>query len=340
MGDNFLRCFVSSRQKPSFSNYWPCEIGDCSFVFLALVDLIQFYGFRFILTLWVSLGIGVTSFILLWTVHILVFSPQGDDWVTRIPSLNNVRHTGHFAFASVITGLVSVIAFRESNKVWQKWWLPLIFGSQGLGLALWTGSRGPLLASLVAIFITFCAAAGNRKTLTIFFASSALAATSVVATLPLPHPIYGIAGATGMADVTAQGVSDPSSGRTIVWSGTIEKILERPVLGWDINQFVIFGPSKPANFLHPHNFPLQLMFSGGIVSVILMLMIFLPALRRWKWPYTDGLSAAGVGGIIGFLAYSMYDGALYFSYPIMIFVIAIATSIPPSTPQIDGDVSD
>jgi len=91
---------------------------------------------------------------------------------------------------------------------------------------------------------------------------------------------------------------------------------------------------------HPHNFPLQLMFSGGIVSVLLVLMIFIPSLKRWKWPCVNGQNAAGVGGVIGILVYSMYDGALYFSYPIIIFVIAIATSIPPSTPQPDRGASD
>ena len=309
------------------------------FVF-ALVDLKQFYGFRFILTMWVSLGVGVALYIILWTVHILVVSPQGHDWVIRIPGVNNLRHTGHFAFASVVAGIVSSIAFQDTKKAWLRLLLPLIFGSGGLGLALWTGSRGPLLASLVAIFVTFCAAPGNRKTLTIFFVWSALAATAVVAILPVPHPFYGIAGALGIADVNAQGADELSSGRLGLWSVTIEKILERPIVGWGVNQYATFGPAYAGGMYHPHNFPLQLMFSGGIVSVWLVLMVFFPALRRWKWPYAGSPSAAGVGGVIGILAYSMYDGALYFSYPSMIFLVSIATSIAPSTPQTNRDITD
>ena len=316
------------------------KLAIAALFFLALVDLTRFYGFRFILTLWVSLGIGAALYIQLWIIHILVVSPQGNDWMVRLPGVNNVRHTGHFAFASVVAGLVSLIAFGDSKKAWPRSWIPVIFGSVGLGLALWTGSRGPLLASFVAIFVTFCAAPSSRKTISIYFALSVLAATAVVAALPVPVPGYGMAGAIGIADVNAQGADELSSGRIVLWSDTIGKILEHPIYGWGINQYATLGPGKTENPFHPHNFPLQLMFSGGLVSVSLVLMIFLPALRRWQWPRAIGPSAAGVGGVIGILVYSMYDGALYFSYPSMIFLVAIATSLTPSNSQNMRDMPD
>lgn len=307
---------------------------------LALVDLKRFYGFRFILTLWVSLGVGVTLYMVLWAVHILVVSPHGMDWITRLPGVNNVRHTGHFAFTSFVSGLVCLSAFQNSKKAWLKFLLPLMFGSGGLGLALWTGSRGPLLASIVAIFVTMLATSGDRKILSIYFALSAVVATAVVAILPIPHPWYGIAGAIGIADVSAQGANELSSGRMELWFDTIAKIQEHPILGWGVNQYATFGPAKTGNPFHPHNFPLQLMFSGGVASVLLVFMIFLPALRRWKGPCANSLSSVGVGGVVGILVYSLYDGALYFSYPSMIFLISIATSITPSTPRINREMSD
>lgn len=300
--------------------------------FLAMIDLKRSFDLRFLIMLWVSLGIGTTLYIPLWIIHIWIVSPQGDDWIYRMPGVNNVRHIGHFAFASVIAGLVTSLAFRDSNKASLRWLLPLVFGAGGLGVSLWTGSRGPLFASLVAMLVTFFVAEGSRKTLIIFCVSSALAAVAIVATLPVPHPLFGMLRAIGMADVTAPTSFEFSSGRTVIWSQTIEKILEHPVLGWGINQYAPFGP---VGAFHPHNFPLQLMFSGGIVSVILILMVFFPALRRWKWPCNHGVGAAGIGGVIGILFYSMYDGALYFSYPIMIFLIAIATSVATSASNTD-----
>lgn len=291
---------------------------------LALIDLRNLFGNRFLLILWISIGCGTLLYILLWTVHIQALSPRGEEWIVRIPGVNNVRHTGHFAFASVTAGLFCLLALRDSPQILLRWALPLLFGSVGLALSLWTGSRGPLLACAITIIATFCIAVQQRRTVAIFFIGSALVATTTVLLLPTPHKAYGIAGATGIADVAVQSEHDASSGRGELWTGTIAKIYEKPLLGWGINQFDTFGPSR---LLHPHNLPLQMMFSGGIMSILLITLILVPVLRHWQWPDWNGSSVAGVGCIVGMLAYSMYDGALFFSYPTMIFLIAIATSV-------------
>ena len=299
--------------------------------FLALISLKNSLGPRFVPALWQAVGLGFLLYVGLWSFHIYINAPQGGDWVTRIPGVNNIRHTGYFAFAGVIAGLFGLISLQGGRYVWSKWSLVLLFSSTGLGLALWTGSRGPLLASLAAIFVTFCVAGEHRKKIAAFFVVSVLAATAVVSLLPIPHPIYGISGATGAADIAVIEQADASSGRTELWSRTIDKIRERPLFGWGLNQFDASGPSNTGPYFHPHNFPLQIMFSGGIVSVLLVVFMFFPPLRQWKWPYTSGSSAAGVGAVVGMLVYSLYDGALYFGYPIMIFLIAIASSIAPIT---------
>lgn len=306
--------------------------------FLALIDALRTVGARLTQVIWLSIGAGTLLWTFLWATHIFLYSPQGEEWVTRIPGVNNVRHIGHFAVAGITAGLVSVIAFCDRANVWLRWVLPISFGAVSFGLSLWTGSRGPLLASLVVVATTLFLAAGYRKIITKFFAASALLSTAVVAVLPLPHPIYGIAEATGMADVKAKADHDASSGRTVLWAGTLEKISQRPMLGWGINQFVNSGPSKPDRFLHPHNFPLQLMFSGGIFSMLLTLLMIIPTLLRWGWPYRKEESAAGVGAVAGLLVYSLYDGALYFSYPITIFLVAIAISIAPAEAQRGSDI--
>lgn len=336
-----ITCFVSYQPEKDhlLASIGLFKLGIAGLFFLALINLRTTLGASFLIRLWVSLGIGAVLYSVLWTIHIFLVSPQGDDWVYRIPGVNNVRHTGHFALAGVLAGLFTLIAFLDSPKFWLRWVLPILFSTVGLGLALWTGSRGPLLASLVTMFVTFCITWRHRKIVATFCIASVLAATVTVALLPVPHQIYGIAGATGIADVSVDGGTDASSGRTVLWSSTLEKVTQRPVLGWGLNQFVKFGPAVPVNFLHPHNLPLQMLFSGGIVSVLLTLFIFVPALRRWGWPYTNGPNAVGVGGVVGMLIYSLYDGALYFSYPTMIFLVAIATSIAPGLKQHDPDMS-
>ena len=309
--------------------------------FLALIDMARALGSHFILPLWICLGFGTLLYLLLWTVHILMISPQGNEWVIRVPGVNNVRHTGYFAFASVIAGLFTLISFRDSPNRYLRWGLPMLFALAGLAMALWTGSRGPLLASVVAFAATFWVAAANRKIVATLFISSALAATILVSVMPVPHPIFGIAGATGWADVSAESAgADASSGREELWAGTIDRIAQRPVIGWGLGQFAKFGTPKPDTFFHPHNFPLQLLFSGGLLGALLLCLTFIPALRRWGWPYTNGPNAAGVGGVIGMMVYSLYDGALHFSYPITIFLVAIATSISPVLTQPERDRSN
>ena len=263
-------------------------------------------------------------------------SPQGDEWIYRIPGVNNVRHTGHFAIAGVIGGLSTFLAFRNNPNIWLGWILPSLFAIAGLGLALWTGSRGPLLASLMTMFVTICVAVQQRKVVAGFCVVAVLAITATVALLPLPHPIYGIAGATGFADLSQSAGYDASSGRTELWKGTIAKIAERPMLGWGLNQFGTVEFSKKDSYLHPHNYPLQLMFSGGLFSVLVLLLIALPVVKQSDWRSIKGPGAAGVGGVVGIVIYSLYDGSLYFSYPVMIFLVAIATSIKPaSKPPVD-----
>ena len=306
---------------------------------LAVVNLRNTYGSAFLTVLWLAFGASAVLYTAMWAIHIFMVSPQGEEWVTRIPGVNNVRHVGHFAIAGVIGGIFSFSAYRSNPSLLLRWIIPSFFAIAGLGLALWTGSRGPLLALLVTMFVTICVATQHRKVLTGFCLAATLAATATVAMLPVPHPIYGIAEATGFADVSAQAGHDVTSGRTELWKGTIMKIAERPMLGWGVNQFGAVEISKDGSPLHPHNYPLQLMFSGGLLSVLVLFPIALPIIRKSDWRPIKGPAAAGVGGVIGILVYSLYDGVLYFSYPITVFLVAVATASPPTSKPLAYDRS-
>ena len=296
---------------------------------LALVELRRASHDKLFATIWFSVGCAVPAYILLWSVQIAVTGTAGKEWVIQIPGVNNVRHVGHFAFAGFFAGVACLITFRDHASAFWRWCIPVFFASSALGLALWTGSRGPTLAMMAAIAVVLLLGTGFRRQLSLFFASSALIATVIVAYLPIPHPVYGISGATGVADVEAGPSHDGSSGRTKLWTESIEKIKQKPVFGWGVGQFSEFGPTDTLGMLHPHNFPLQLLFQGGVISVLLSILIVIPALRRWSWPDVQDIGLSGTGSVAGFIVYSMYDGALYFSYPIMIFLLAIATSVRP-----------
>ncbi len=298
---------------------------------LALVELRRASQDKLFATIWFSIGCAVPAYILLWSVQIAITGTAGEEWVIQIPGVNNVRHVGHFAFAGFFAGLACLVTFRDYANAFCRWCVPVFFASTALGLALWTGSRGPTLAVIAGMMLVILLGTGLRRQLCLFFASSALIATVVVAYLPIPHPIYGISGATGIADSRADASHDESSGRLTLWIESIEKIKQKPVFGWGVGQFSQFGPTDTLGLLHPHNFPLQILFQGGVLSFLLSILIVIPALRCWSWPELQGIGLSGTGSVAGIIVYSMYDGTLYFSYPIMIFLLAIATSIRPSS---------
>ncbi len=310
----------------------------CATLFmLALVELRRAGHDRLFNAVWVGVGLGVLCYFPIWMLHIAITTPTGNEWVTLVPGVNNVRHIGHFAFAGFFAAVACLILFRDHARFLWRWSAPVLLASLSLGMILWAGSRGPVLAAILGMLLVILLGTGFRRQLCVFFISSAFISSAVVATLPVPHPIYGIFGATGIADVEASVEHDASSGRAETWLETIKKIEEKPVFGWGIEQYSALGPTFQHGMRHPHNFPLQILFSGGIISTLLAALIIFPALRRWRWPYRDGIGLAGTGCVVGIIIYSMYDGTLFLSYPIMLCILAIATSVNPAQQRDDPD---
>lgn len=76
------------------------------------------------------------------------------------------------------------------------------------------------------------------------------------------------------------------------------------------------------------------------MSALLAALVAFPTLRSWQWPFIHGIGLAGAGCAAGVIVYSMYDGALFFSYPIMIFLLAIASAVNPQEKQPGPDRSN
>lgn len=64
--------------------------------FLALIHSLRMVGSRLTHVIWLSIGAGTLIWTLLWATHIFLHSPQGEEWVTRIPGVNNVRRYREF----------------------------------------------------------------------------------------------------------------------------------------------------------------------------------------------------------------------------------------------------
>jgi O-antigen ligase len=302
---------------------------------LALVDARKSTDEHFFSRIWLGLGCGTVIYVVLWIAQIHISPPNGDEWAFNLPGVNNIRHVGQFGFVGFFAGVVCLFFYRRHPNTLWRWCVPLLFATTGWGLSLWTGSRGPVLASTFGVIVLVILGVGFRRQLICFTIASVVVASISIAFLPVPHSTYGMWGATAVSDLQEGRGHDASSGRWKMWKEAKAKVQQKPLLGWGIEQFATSGPDDTLQTRHPHNYVLQILFSGGLVGLSLAAVVIFTVLRRWRWPYYGGIGLAGFGCVVAMLLYSLYDGALYFSYPIMIFVLAITTSIDPQQPAPD-----
>jgi O-antigen ligase len=307
---------------------------------LSLIHLRSLSQFRDFTKIWFCVGAGAAVYVLIWTGKVVLVGMSGNDWAFGLPGLINVRHVGHIALASYFAGIFCLFAFQHKSGLSSRWLFPVLFAATGLVLTLWTGSRGPTLAALIGTVLIVSFSGAMRRRLSIYLLATWASAVLVASALPIPHDIYGVFRASGMAHASTDLSGDIISGRGPLWQGTVNKIMQKPLLGWGLEQYSTSGPMLKPLTKHPHNFVLQLLFSGGIIGLIALCLLGWAAMRHWGWPKLAGKELVGTGCVVAMLVYSMYDGALYFSYPIMIFLLALATSIQPKTRPPASDRSD
>jgi hypothetical protein len=137
-----------------------------------------------------AIGWGVALYCLIWFAAIIVQWPTEEEWVTNVPGMPNVRGIGFFAVTAYFAGIGSLpddAGGKPTNYV-----VALFFGTLGLGLAIWTGSRGALVVIIMAsIILIVCSKKWRTKLMAYALASTLLAG---IATTPLPYenPSYGM----------------------------------------------------------------------------------------------------------------------------------------------------
>lgn len=270
--------------------------------------------------IWPAIGLGVISFCLLWGINVLVYHPVGNDWVRLVPSLTTMRSAGPYALASFCAGFAMLHASPDGQVSRFRLAAGVLFGSLGVALACWTGTRAAVVAIFVAAVLTMVIAPIKRSFLVMVFASGLIGAT-VAVSLPVVHPLYGVE--RMFVDST-----DPrhemgaSSGRVDIWIGMIDKIAYRPVMGWGIDQFQFSFSHTEDSIRHPHNGVMQLVFSTGLWGVFATIMLALSFGSNITRKFTRSYQLSSAAFMIGAISYGMYDGIFYFSYPIMLFMVA------------------
>lgn len=286
--------------------------------------------------IWPVIGFGVATFCMLWLLNIIIYHPTGNDWIRLVPSLTTMRSAGPYALTSFCAG-IGLLHFDANRQSRVKLLIAVMLGSLGVALAFWTGTRA-------AVFAIYMAAATSlvllpiRRQLVVLSLASTIGGLAVAMVLPSVHPDYGIASIISASMGT--GDADISSGRIEIWMNMINKIENRPVLGWGIDQFRFSFPAGEPNIRHPHNGIMQLLFSTGLWGLFAYALLAISFIRHLPRKFMQPHEFASVAFLTGALFYGACDGFFYFTYPIMTFAVAIVCALSEITPPVASDRSD
>lgn len=309
------------------------RVGFAGLLALALLGLIGFAD-RDWRVFWITLGLGALAYFGVFAAYVLSNDFTVQQWVGPFPGFNNIRHVAFLGLIAFGGGLGFVLLSGNVRDLRKTLIASLVLGVPALTFVLWTGSRGPLLAMTVATLCCFFLFWGRRRSIAIYSLTSLALAIAIASLLPLPNPIYGVLQAFGLADVNSETLNAASSGRLETWQYTFGKALERPLFGWGVNQYNHFLPDEREQLFHPHNYPVQLLFASGFGgTALLLLAVAAFVLPRLRHIYSDSQKFNGAL-LLTLLLYSLYDGILYFAYPMMIFTIVFIGCLqPPPAPD-------
>lgn len=282
-------------------------------------------------THWIKLlGISIIASFLLYTVLLIAFvatraDPAIVNWVNAMPGYDNVRHMA-YAYAAVYAlalGWLAQTDIRKRNCLRDFLFVCLlVFGS----VLFWSGSRGGVLAIIIAAAITGILRPHLLLRL-IFLLVLSMTIASVVSTLhTVPDVYFGI---FRFANHFEGEISQLSSGRTGLWKGALDAIRANPWLGYGEGQMKFVVPEAYNTFVQPHNILLQMWLAWGIPGGTIMLL-----LMAWGW--LSGVRNKVIDNpalypfflmLSTLIAHSFIDGSLFHAEPVMLAAIATGVSL-------------
>ena len=289
--------------------------------------------------IWPTAIIGVLLYILILAAFVLAVGNNADfPWRTLGLGVTHVRQTG---FYSVVGG-AAAIGLAATARSAGRYWLAVGAASLCFALSYWSGTRGSVIAVLVAFAVGLSLLPGLRSLRAVgalVLANAAGALASLVH--QVPHSFYGI---FRIARSTAVGdANEMASGRLDQWRLSAEAVLERPLFGFGESQYAIAVPAF-RDFNHPHNIVLQAALSWGLVGLV----CFLALAGALLWKSVAASRAGGDETIPAFLVatglatMALYEGSLYHPYPVMMVTVASAVVLSARRPTLaaHGPVPD
>jgi O-antigen ligase len=253
-------------------------------------------------------------------------------------SIENAVPAGEY-LAAVLVLAVSMMVTELRASVWGPLWA-FAAGTSGIAL-LMTKSRGPLAGAITGLAVSI-AMAFRRRVLAL---AIVLAAALVVAGFVSVNPEARLskAFAPGGRSLGIRGA---------VWSMSLEKALERPVLGHGQGTYrllnVVYSDDYGAFLqMNAHNAWLHTACETGVLGagmlalfVVLGLAGVVRSCRRTAG-LDRGISVGALGGLVALLAASLSSvatdaepGMLFFS------LMALGAAVPPRGGRDEGDQQD
>lgn len=299
------------------------SLGAIALLFLSMAHRSSYATDDFQRKMWLAIGFGVLMYFVVFATYILSNHIEPAKWYGPFPGFHNIRHVAFLGFVAYGAGLHSFMA--APNRHAQNWVsvAALVPSIAGLVVVFWTGSRGPTLALLLLTISIFAIVPEKRKAIAGFALMTGVPALMIVSLLPLPIPMFGLFSAFGISDVNSATLDDASSGRLQIWLATFDSICERPILGWGLGQYLKFNPLGEGALAHPHNSILQMTFVAGISGIIFSLLIAVPMMFS-RFNFSNSPSARfHLAMLFALMVYSLYDGILFYNFPITIFTLTV-----------------
>ena len=250
------------------------------------------------------------------------------DWI-RLPIFGNVRRL------AMTAGLMSVFLYHDTGYRRYEKWLLTVARIVGLGLLLWSGSRGAVLAWLLALgTLIWCTGQWSRLRACSLEAGIAMA---LALWFDVGNPSMGVWGVffrswdQAMTSGTLDGLS---SGRVTLWLKTVGALQDPwiALFGAGGNGFVRMQlMTWKMLIFHPHNIALQVLTDWGIGGLCLLLWLVkqgLPPRAIWK-SGKGGVAGLGMALIVFLLVTGLLDGGLYHLQYLFFAAIAFALIAQP-----------
>jgi O-Antigen ligase len=305
---------------------------------LAVLYLFTTWSLKQRTYVWPAIGVSIVLFCILWATNIVFYRPAGSDWARLVPTLTNIRWVGFYSLSVYCAGVALILQKSEDGGIKTAQLIAILFATLGMAIAFWTGTRAVVVAIFSATLVSSLILPLRSQLLKLLLVSTVLG-LAVAAALPVVHHFYGIERMIGVSISPVPG-TDVSSGRLTIWKDALDKIAHRPIFGWGIDQFRYSFSGAEYSVRQPHNGLLQLVFSTGLIGLICGAAIAASVARRIPSKIDEPYQFASVSYLVGAGTYGLYDGIFYFSYPIMVALVAAACLIAPMPSPAASDRSN